>query len=179
MKALKRIFDRMVDAAAWISGAAALLMMVHITVDVTGRSFFNSPITGTLEIAANFYMPAIAFFPLALLTRERGQIIVELFTGWMQPRGRKLLDGIMATVTTVYMTAFTFKALQVAIDKTELREAKESGLGFIEIWPGRWFVVIGFALMLVYVIYYQVRDLHDGVTGRVDEAKPHTSIPDE
>lgn len=167
MKQLKRILDFVVNAAAWVAGAAAVIMMLHVTADVIGRTFFNAPIVGTLEIAANYYMAAIAFLPLALLARERGHIFVELFTGWMSFKPRKMLDGLVAIVTTLYMAAFTWKAFGVAVKKTQLGEAKESGLGFIQIWPGRWFVTIGFGLMLIYVVYHMVRDLRQGSTGEM------------
>lgn len=178
MNLFKRILDGAVDLAAWIGGIAAVLMMLHVTVDVIGRTFFNAPLVGTLEIAANYYMAALSFFPLAMLAREKGHIIVELFTGWMKPNPRAILDGIVAIVTTVYIAIFTWKAFEVAVAKTEIRDAKEAGFGFVEVWPGRWFVFAGFGLMLIYVIYHMVRDLHDGFTGHAQKrADEGTHIP--
>lgn len=179
MSVIKRIFDRLVDAAAWIAGIATVLMMFHVTADVIGRTFFHAPLTGTLEIVANYNMAALAFLPLALIARERGHIFVELFTGWMKPNPRAILDGVVAIVTTVYIAVFTWKAFEVAVDKTRIRDAKEAGFGFVEVWPGRWLVVIGFGLMLVYVAYYMVRDLHDGATGHAEVREgQRTHIPD-
>ena len=165
---MKRFLDITVNIAAVLAGVATIMMMLQVTADVAARNFFNAPITGTLEIAANYNMAMLSFLPLALIAREKGHIIVELFTGWMKPNPRTILDGLVAIITMVYVAAFTWKALEVAIDKTRIRDAKEAGFGFIEVWPARWFVVVGFALMLIYVIYYMVSDLKIGFSGKAE-----------
>ena len=168
MHVLKRVLDLAVTGTAWIAGIATVLMMLHVSIDVAGRQLFNAPLTGTVEIVSAYHMAALAFLPLALIQRERGHIIVELFTGWMRPKPRTLLDGLVAIVTVVYVAVFTWKAVESAIEKTHIQEAKEAGIGFVEIWPARWVVVIGFALMLAYVAIHMVRDLRGGITGRLD-----------
>lgn len=159
----KRALDFLVMVAAWIAGIATILMMLQVTADVIGRSFFNSPITGTLEIVSAYNMAALSFLPLALIARERGHIIVELFTSWMKPNARSLLDGFVGILSAVYIGAFAWKALEVAIDKTHLREAKEAGIGFVEIWPARWLVAIGFGLMGLYVVVNLIIDFQNSL----------------
>lgn len=178
MNRAKRILDLAVNIAAWIGGAATVLMMLHVSIDVFSRNFFNAPLTGTLEIVSAYNMAALSFLPLALIARERGHIIVELFTGWMKPNPRAILDGLIAIVTVTYIAVFTWKALEVAIEKTMIRDAKEAGFGFVEVWPGRWLVFVGFGLMTLYVAYYLVRDLHEGFTGQAQaRADARTHIP--
>lgn len=170
MTGLLRLFDRIVTFAAWIAAAMTVLMMLHITADVAGRTFFHKPITGTIEIVSAYNMAALAFLPLALIARERGHIIVELFTGWMKLRWRTLTDGFVAIITLIYTATFTWKALEIAIKKTEIREAKEAGIGFVEIWPARWVVFIGFGLMAVVIAILMVKDIRAGLTGKLDPA---------
>lgn len=159
MKAVKALYDGAITAFAWIAGIATFLMMIMVTADVIGRNLFNHPITGTVEIVSNYLMVMLAFLPLALIAKERGHIIVELFTGWMKRRARTGLDAAVAVITLAYMSAFTWKAVDIALSKTRIRDAKESGAGFIEIWPSRWVVVAGFGLMTVVVAVILVRDL--------------------
>lgn len=161
---LKRALDFVVMVAAWIAGIATILMMLQVTADVIGRSFFNSPITGTLEIVSAYNMAALSFLPLALIARERGHIIVELFTNWMKPTARNLLDGFVGILSAVYIGAFAWKAFEIAIAKTHLREAKEAGIGFVEIWPARWLVAIGFGLMGLYVVANMLMDFRKGLS---------------
>lgn len=158
MPRLRRALDRVANAAAWIAAAATVLMMLHVTADVIGRTVFSSPIVGTVEIVSAYNMAALAFLPLALITKERGHIIVELFTGWMQLRWRTLIDAVVAIVTLVYVAVFTWKAVEIAIEKTAIREAKEAGVGFVEIWQSRWLVPVGFGLMTAYILIYIVLD---------------------
>ena len=165
MHAIARIFDRIVNIFAWIGGAAAVVMMIWVTLDVTLRNVFHAPITGTLEIMSNYNMAALSFLPLAYIARERGHIIVELFTTGMKNNSRSILDGVIAIITLAYVSLFTWKAFEVALKKTEIRDAKESGFGFVEVWPARWFVVVGFGLMAVYVAFYMLRDLRRGFAG--------------
>lgn len=177
MIALKRILDFAANAAAWIAGLATVAMMLHVVADIIAREVFNAPLTGTLEIAANYNMAALSFLPLAVIAREKGHIIVELFTSWMKPNGRSILDGFVAIVSVAFVTAFTWTAIKVAIEKTHIRDAKEAGFGFVEVWPARWFVVIGFGLMLLYVIWHMVADLYNGFTGRAARQDDRTHIP--
>ncbi|OGA94872.1 MAG: hypothetical protein A3E79_09200 [Burkholderiales bacterium RIFCSPHIGHO2_12_FULL_61_11] len=163
-----RLLDNLVNAAAWIAGIATVLMTFHVTADVIGRTLLSKPITGTVEIVSAYNMAAIAFLPLALIARERGHIIVELFTGWMTLRGRTLLDAFVAIVTFVYTAVFTWKAIEIAITKTHIREAKEAGVGFVEIWPSRWVVAVGFGLMAICIFLLMVRDFRAGLSGRID-----------
>ena len=163
MKSFLRVLDAVVTAAAWVAGFATIAMMLHVTADVTGRNLFNAPITGTVEIVSAYNMAALSFLPLALIARERGHIIVELFTGWMRAGPRRILDGLVGIVTVIYTAVFTWKAVEVAIDKTGIREAKEAGIGFVEIWPARWLVALGFGLMTLYVAIFIARDLRAGL----------------
>ncbi|MHA6344414.1 TRAP transporter small permease [Roseivivax sp. CAU 1761] len=179
MHVVRRALDVATTVTAWIGGLAATAMMLHVTADVIGRTFFNRPLTGTVEIVSAYNMAALAFLPLALIARERGHIIVDLFTQGMKWRWRTLLDGAVGIVTFVYVAVFTWKAIEVAIDKTHIREAKEAGTGFVEIWPSRWLVVAGFGLMALYVLVFVARDLRAGVTGRPDPNSPETHTDPE
>jgi TRAP-type C4-dicarboxylate transport system permease small subunit len=165
MGTVVRIFDRIVLAAAWVGGVATVLMMLHITADVTGRTLFHKPITGTVEIVSAYHMAALSFLPLALIARRRGHIIVELFTQGLRWRARSMLDGIVAILTLVYTSIFT---------------CKEAGIGFIEIWPARWLVAVGFGLMAVAVLIQCLHDLRAGITGERGPEDPELlRVPDE
>ncbi|GIX15364.1 MAG: C4-dicarboxylate ABC transporter substrate-binding protein [Paracoccaceae bacterium] len=170
MKTLERGLGALATALGWIAAAAVVMMMLHVVADVFMREVFNRPIVGTVEISAFYYMVILSFLPLAAITRERGHIIVELFTGWMSLRGRTALDGLVAVVTFAYVATFTWKALEMAVEKTAIREAKEAGIGFVEIWPSRWVVVAGFGFMAIYVLIHLVQDLRAAITGRLDPA---------
>ncbi len=164
MHQLKRALDLLIDALTWFACVLTVLMMLHVTADVVGRYVFNSPIVGTLEIVSAYYMAGLSFLPLALITRERGHIIVELFTNWMSLRGRTLLDATVAILSLVYVAMFTWQTILIALEKTAIREAREAGTGFVPIWQSRWVVPVGFGLMAVYLFIYIIRDFRGAKT---------------
>ena len=59
--------------------AAGVLMMLHVTVDVTGRYLFNRPLEGTTEIVAAYYMVVIAYAPWAWIAARDNHIVAGMF----------------------------------------------------------------------------------------------------
>lgn len=158
MKFLNRMLDLAVDAAAVLAGLAAVAMMLHVTVDVTGR-LFHHPLKGTIEVVSFYDMVALSFLPLGYITRERGHIIVELFTGWMKTGPRRWLDAAAGLLALVYCSVFAWKAVEIALKKTSIHEARETGAGFLQIWPSRYVVVVGFVLMALCLIRLIAQDI--------------------
>ncbi|WP_157982122.1 TRAP transporter small permease [Oceanicella sp. SM1341] len=177
MHALRYLLDRITGLFTLVAALLTLAMMLHVSADVIGRTVFHRPLVGTIEIVSAYYMAALAFLPLALITRERGHIIVELFTGWMSWRPRKWMDAFAAVLSVVYVTVFTWQAVIVAVEMTGMREAREAGGGFIEVWPSRWVVPIGFGLMAVYLVIHLVRDTRAAARNMADADDPARDAP--
>jgi TRAP-type C4-dicarboxylate transport system permease small subunit len=156
---IRRLIER---PAGWLIAGASVVtvvMMFHIVADVFAKYAFNSPIEGTIETVAGYYMVAVVFFPFAYVACTEGHIIVELFTRGMSKRKLMRLDGIIAIATFLYMAVFTWKTVEEAILRTEQLEIWETGTSMIPIWPSRWLIPIGCGVMAVYVVYRLVRDL--------------------
>ena len=62
---LLRWLERPIDLLSGSRLVAGFLMMLHVSVDVTGRYLFNRPIDGTTEIVAAYYMVLVAYLPWA------------------------------------------------------------------------------------------------------------------
>ena len=104
-----RILAGASTALAWLAGVALNLMMLHIAADVVARYIFNSPLHGTVEIVSAYYMVAVVFLPLAMIERSNGHIVVELVTQHLPRRGQDVLIGIIALVSALYFSAFTWR----------------------------------------------------------------------
>ena len=117
-----------------------------------GRVVFDHPFDGTIEIVSGYYMVAIAFLPLAYITKHEGQIIVELFTRRMSRRKLCLLDAAVNILTFVYMATFAWMTATMAVEQTASRESWETAYGQVEIWPSRWYLPIACTLMAVYLL---------------------------
>jgi len=150
--------NRLVDALTWLAAGFALLMTLHVTADLVGRTFFNHPLVGTTEIVTAYYMVALVFLPLAVITRQRAHIMVELFTSWMARKPLLCLDLVVGIVSLGFVLLVTWMAIDTAIEKTALREAWESSTGYIPIWISRWILAVGFGLMCAYLVLNIVRE---------------------
>ncbi|MCY4548836.1 MAG: TRAP transporter small permease [Defluviicoccus sp.] len=137
------------DSLAAVAGVLILVMMVHVTADVFGRLAFSAPIDGTLEIVAGYYMVAVVFLPLAHVSRGEGHIFIELFTRGLPERVRSCLDAAAATLTLFYVALMAWQTAVEAMIQTEGGELWETADDLIVIWPSRWLIPIGCALMAV------------------------------
>lgn len=63
---------------SFVGGAAVVLMMLHVTLDVVLLNLFRISMNSTPEIVARYYMVAVAFLPLGWLTLRNQMISVEL-----------------------------------------------------------------------------------------------------
>ena len=136
----------------WLACFAGLLMMLHITADVTGRVVFNRPLEGTIEIVSGYYMVAVSFLPLAYIAQHEGHIIVELFTRGLSGKRLLQLETLVDVITVGYLSVFAWKTAEDAIYHTGEREMWETATGFVDIWPSRWVLPIGCALMAIYLL---------------------------
>ena len=144
--------DGPIKFVMWVACFFTVLMMLHVTLDVFLRVTFNSPITGTFEVVANYYMVSVMYLPLAYVSRTEGQIVVELFTRGFSPKTLLIWDAVAHAVTVAYMAAFAFYTGLMAVEMTETGEIMEMGDDFLSVWPARWLLPLGFALMALYMI---------------------------
>lgn len=144
--------QRPINALTLLAGAAMLLMMLHIVIDVAGRMILSHPLDGTTEIVSSYYMVAVIFFPLAYVCHNEGHITVELFTRGLPERRVAFIDGIVGIVCLAFTVWFAWESGVSASISTARNEQWETSVGLLTVWPSRWFIVVGLALMGVYLI---------------------------
>ena len=148
-----------IHALLWIALAAGLLMMLHISADVTGRTVFNHPLSGTTEIVSAYYMVATAYLPWAWIARNNGNIQVELFARLLPAKVNAVLDPVVEIVTVIYVSIFTWETFLRAMQQTRLGEMWQAGTSFIPVWPSRWLLPLSGGLMVLYMVLRLARDL--------------------
>src|SRR3981189_2633103 len=79
MNRLLRWLQKPIDLLLWLSLFAGFLMMMHVTIDVTGRYVFNRPWDGPPEIVAAYYMVMVAYAPWAWLASRDRHIVAGMF----------------------------------------------------------------------------------------------------
>ena len=127
-----------------LSAIAMLVMMLHITLDVGIRYFFNGQIVGTLEVVSFYYMVVLVFLALGYVENRNENIRVDLFAQMMPRRAQLALYIFACLAGLVFFGMLFWQSLHDAIGSTQRKEDAMSNFTFF-IWPARWALPLGFA----------------------------------
>jgi TRAP-type C4-dicarboxylate transport system permease small subunit len=94
---LEGVFDRLVDAAAFMAGLLLVFQVSAVCADVILRLLFNSPVHGVTALT-EWSLLYIAFLAAAWLQREHGHVSVDLLASYLPARLEKALALIAASV---------------------------------------------------------------------------------
>ncbi|MCC6947239.1 MAG: TRAP transporter small permease [Bradyrhizobiaceae bacterium] len=159
---LLRWIEYPINALFWAGMVAGFLMMIHVTVDVAGRTLFNHPFAGTTEIVSGWYMVAVAYLPWAWITRHDNHIVAGVFEQIGTPRFAYWLETAVKIFMLVYVGVFTWQTHLRAVQQTRAGEVWEAAGGFILVWPSRWLLPISAGLMAAYLVLRIIRDIARG-----------------
>lgn len=140
------------DTLLTLAGVSIVVMMLHIVFDVVSLQVFNLPIEGTLEFVANYYMVACVMLAMAVMQRDGGQAVVEIFLQRLSPLQLRPFDLFARLLTVIYLLFLTVAGLDEALDATQ-QGAFLALLNFdVLIWPTQWLVPLGFGGMLLVLV---------------------------
>ncbi len=159
MQRAERLLGGLTTLFLWLAAAITGAMMLHVAADVAAKLVFRHPILGTLETVSLYYMVAVVFLPLAAVQRERGHIFIELFTQRLGARTQRSLDMIALFLTFLLAATLFWRSFDVAVEKTLVRELSTNIEFQVEVWPGRWFPVIGFGLTSAWCLLQLIQDV--------------------
>lgn len=159
MERLLKWLELPINALLWLSIAAGFLMMVHVSIDVAGRTVFNRPLTGTTEIVAAYYMVAAAYLPWAWVAKNDAHIRAELFARFGSAGLRYWLDLAVRLLTVLYLGVFTWQTALRAGQQFQFGEAWQASGTYLAVWPSRWVLPVSGALMLAYLVLRILADL--------------------
>jgi len=162
MTTLERLLgwlERPIKWLVWVSMIAGTLLMIHVSIDVTGRTIFNQPLPGTTEIVSAYYMILVAYLPWAWIARQDNHLSADLFTRMLPPHVAFWNDLGIKIVTIVYTGVFVWQTWLRAAQQMKGGEVWQAGAGYIPIWPSRWVLPIAAALMCLYLVLRVAADL--------------------
>lgn len=153
MQALGKLLSRVIDGMTVISGLAIALMMIHITLDVVLRNFFNYPLPGTITVVSYYYMAIAAFMPLAFTEQKSAHISVEVVTELMPKSVQRHLAGWMLLFSAVVFALMTLRSWQEAMNKYGIKASVVQGEDSLAVWPTYFLLPVGCFLMFLVVVY--------------------------
>ena len=99
------LFDRLINACAWLGGAILAFALVVALVEVVSRYFFKSPIPGSVELT-EYCLLWMTFLAAPWVLRCGGHVTIDLVVETLAPAVRRRLDvamsGIGAVICAVY-----------------------------------------------------------------------------
>ncbi|MEZ5646327.1 MAG: TRAP transporter small permease [Burkholderiaceae bacterium] len=178
MKSLGRLLSWFIDSMTVISGLAIALMMVHITLDVVMRNFFNYPLPGTITIVSYYYMAIAAFMPLAFAEQKSAHISVEVVTEMMPKGVQRHLAGWMLLFSAAVFALMTLRSWEEAVSKYGIKASIVQGEDSLPVWPTYFLLPLGCLLMFLVVAYKFVIYLTRQESGLDTERAAPTSDAD-
>ena len=157
---MMRHIDTAIAAAArlcnLVAGVALVAMLLHVNLDVIGRTVFSLPIPMTTEMVSHYYMVAVVFLPLAAVAFAGGHITVELIGQRLTGVARRALALFAAGSATIYFAAMTWHTGRAAIAKYEIGEYVIAQ-STLTIWPTRFLVPLGCGLLVLALVVTAIR----------------------
>ncbi|MGN0933314.1 TRAP transporter small permease [Falsigemmobacter intermedius] len=147
MTRINQFMRRLTDILGWFSALLVVLLILHVGVDVVMRTFFKTPLVGTIEFVSIFYMVGLTFLPLALAERYDTHIIVEVLTELMPKRVVHVLI-ILATLLIVLICGLLcLRSWQEAWSQYQRGSTVLiAGAGSLVSWPSYFALPVGFAV---------------------------------
>jgi len=160
-----------------LTGTAAVIlvvMMFHVSVDVAAR-FLKLPLIGTNETVAAYYMVAIVFLPMAQVALMGANVTVDLFSGFMRWKEKLIGDLIAAALGMCVSVTWLWLSIREAMHSTKIVERWVVGSDFLQVWPGKWILVLAVAFLCIAYLVRLIGDARtlmragpDGPTGAGD-----------
>ena len=149
---MRHALDRLVGAMNVLAELAALLMMVEICADVAARNLFHIILEAGAETTTYYFMVALAYFPLAQITRDDGHLQASFFTSGFSPHGKAILEGVVALIMFGFMALIAWQTTLAAIDKMQVGEMVQAASINLPTWPSRWILPVGAGAMALYAL---------------------------
>ena len=103
------LFERFLRLLALAAGVFLLLLMAFTVIDVFLRYVFNAPLRSVYEFT-EYMMALIVFLGIAYCGWTGGHIAVDLFAGWLDRPGLRLLPAILSFVGAALFALIAYRA---------------------------------------------------------------------
>ena len=157
VKPLSQIVERLALIVLLIGGLGMLISMFLGVADIVGTQILLIPVPGPRELTEST-MVLIVFGALAYAQIRRAHIRVELLYLNTPPRVRAVMDVITDIAAIVFFGLILSEAISEAQYSYQIKEAT-TGLIRFPLWPARFTLVAGCALMILQLTLHLLEDL--------------------
>lgn len=140
---------------ALLSGVAVFSLMFLAAYSVSGRKFFNAPLSGYVDYI-EAAMPLIAFMGVSYVQRVGGHIRMDLVVGALRGRVLWLFELISILLIIVLIVALIWGSwahFDRSFDMTKPMWSRDSSIDIgLPIWPSKLLVPVAFSVLLARLI---------------------------
>lgn len=163
MAALSRFVERLALVVLMIGGIGMLMSMFLGVADIVGTQVLLVPVPGPRELTEST-MVLIVFGALTYAQIRRQHIRVELVYFQMPPRVQAGMDVITDLCAILFFALILNQAVSEAQYSLQIGEAT-SGLIRFPLWPARFTLAAGCALMILQLVLHLIEDVRRIRTG--------------
>jgi len=135
---------------ALLSGLAIFSLMLLAAWSVSGRQFFNRPLSGYVDYI-EAAMPFIAFLGVSFVQREGGHIRMDLVVGALKGRLLWLFELISVLLILILVLALiwgSWSHFDRSFDMTKPMWSRDSSIDIgLPIWPSKLVVPVAFSVL--------------------------------
>lgn len=165
MKNVEKIVERLALAVLLIGGLGMLMSMFLGVADIVGTQVLNAPIPGPRELTEST-MVLIVFGALTYAQLRRAHIRVEILYLKTGPHARAAMDVVADICALIFFSLLLWQSINEALYSLQIGEATV-GLIRFPLWPARFTLCAGTALMIVRLILDLIIDI-----GRIRTGAP-------
>jgi len=148
-----------------VVSSVLVIVIVFITVaSIASRAILGQPIIGVTEVST-LLLVVIAFLGFAYVQRTKGHIAVDMFVAKFPPRLRSLQSIFMNSINIFIFSLIMYFGIEMAKHSYLISERE---VGFIPVWPIRFFVPIGSFFVVLLSVVELIEGVANLVHGRVN-----------
>lgn len=112
---IDKIFSNIENAMVFVSIVSLFVMFISMFVGVISREVLNTSLLWTNELAG-YSMVYLVFLSLSWLLREKGHVMVDLFTSMMNIKMLKISSILISLVSLIAATIFLISSFEITLD---------------------------------------------------------------
>ncbi|PKR53792.1 TRAP transporter small permease subunit [Thalassospira marina] len=144
---IDRAMTRLGRWLSWVSAALIVYMLVHITVEIVLRAFFDTS-TFVLEEFVGYALGAMIFLALAATHTEDRLIRVNLLKNILGPRGREIADAF-ANLAAMAACLLLFGALYNIFSRNWRFGITSSSFAETPLWIPQSLIIVGLGFYIL------------------------------
>jgi len=175
-----RCFNKTIDKISEYAGIGVsfliIFLMLAIPFEVVMRYIFKNPTEWSLEIT-QYILCALIAFGGAFTLRVQGHVNVDILYGRFNMKTRSLVNVFTYLILFFYLVLLIWKSGAVAARSMAWGETSSSAFN-PPIWPVKFFIPIGAALLLLQAVVSYIRYIIQIISGK-DEFEEPCDSPDK